>query len=70
MVTLGQTVTGFSGKATAHCRYITGCDQILVQPAVKEGGEFVEQRWFDITRLDPSVSVETDPGADIPAPIK
>ena len=55
-VEMGQEVrdriTGFSGFVTGICKYITGCDQILVQPRVKEkDGDFVESRWVDDMRL-------------------
>ena len=54
-IEMGQEVkdkiTGFSGYVVGICRYITGCDQILVQPKVKKDGEFVESRWVDDMRL-------------------
>lgn len=79
-LTMGATyrdkVSGFKGVATGHAKYITGCDQLLLQPPVKESGEFVEGRWFDAHRLEVAgdAIVEIDnsaaQGADIPAPIR
>lgn len=46
-----DTMTGFSGKITGYADYITGCAQFLMQPFVKEDGEFVEARWFDEQRI-------------------
>jgi hypothetical protein len=70
-------ITGFEGITTGKASYITGCDQFLVQPPVKNG-DFVEGRWFDIGRLDiieknviteQSVQAEEN-GCDTSAPIK
>ena len=71
-----DSITGFSGVVTGTTSYITGCAQALVQPPTKETGEFVDGRWFDVTRLeviDPNpIAIDTDRGAgpDAPAPIK
>lgn len=68
-------ITGFEGMVTGHSDYITGCDQYLVQPPVKET-EFKEPRWFDANRLEvveetPALKVTGEEnGADIPAPAK
>jgi hypothetical protein len=74
-------ITGFAGYVTGRVEYITGCNQILVQPKCKEGGEFVDSRWVDETRLqvlNTNTGLEalkaSDssnlPGADTPAPRK
>jgi hypothetical protein len=44
-----DTITGFTGKVTAICRYITGKDRCGVS-ALNSKGEPVEE-WFDIERL-------------------
>lgn len=71
-------ITGFKGVVTGHADYITGCDQYLIQPGVKDG-EWKEARWFDEGRLvvvDADVPVRffdvqaEKNGADIPAPVK
>jgi hypothetical protein len=49
-VTIEDSITGFTGIVTARCEYITGCHQLLVQPRVKNNGDFVESRWFDEDR--------------------
>ena len=69
-------ITGFEGVLTGFSTYITGCDQYLVQPELKDGA-FVEPRWIDAGRLDEigeAVKVEdvqgVNNGCDIAAPIK
>lgn len=72
-------LTGFTGKVTGQARYITGCDQFLVQPPCKEDGTYVDGRWFDENRLgfveepdEEKVEIDTsqDIGACDEAPIK
>lgn len=50
-----DAITGFQGVVTGHCRYITGCDQFLIQPQIKpeagDSSKFPEARWFDENRL-------------------
>jgi hypothetical protein len=76
-VELGQkvqdSITGFVGRVTGRCEYITGCTQVLIQPPIKADGDFVESRWFDedraqiidATRLSLPI---TNAGPDKPAP--
>lgn len=70
-------ITGFEGIVTAECKYLTGCEQILLNPGrlQAESGAPVESCWFDIDRLElvevDAVKIKvTAPGGDIPAPIK
>jgi hypothetical protein len=44
-------ITGFDGHVTGRADYITGCNQILVQPRTNKEGAYVEGRWFDEHRL-------------------
>lgn len=46
-------ITGFEGVVTGRCEYITGCTQVLVAPAAKDGA-FVESHWFDVDRCEPA----------------
>ncbi len=74
-------ITGLQGIITGHADYITGCDQYLLQPKVKDG-EFKDARWIDEGRLKiTSVEEATtglkvsdlqveDNGSDISAPVK
>ena len=62
-VTVFDVVTGFQGIVTSRCDNITGCNQYLVQPPVKDGN-FVEPQWFDEQRL------KVDPSAVVLNPIK
>ncbi len=50
--TARDLVTGFSGEITGHARYITGCDQFLLQPETNKDGEWVKAIWFDDERLE------------------
>lgn len=47
--TYRDTIFGIEGIATAHCKYITGCDHIRLD-RLKD--EKVESEWFDIARLE------------------
>ncbi len=44
-------ITGFTGIATGLTTYISGCNQVLLQPPVKKNGEMNEAMWFDQQRL-------------------
>lgn len=49
--TLRDTITGYSGVATGHCEYISGCNQTLIVPPVNDKGELRKGEWFDDQRL-------------------
>lgn len=71
--TARDTITGFMGVCTARAVYITGCNQVFVQPKLDKDGKFVDGHWVDEDRLEaiagPSVSLKvTNPGCDTPAP--
>lgn len=70
-VTMRDRVTGFAGICTAFCSYLTGCDQVALQPTADEKGAVPDARWFDVTRLEvlpaERIVIETTPaevGAD------
>jgi hypothetical protein len=69
-------ITGFSGTVVGRCSYISGCDQLLLAPGVKDDGSFQESHWFDIQRVEmlPGDAVTLDnsetPGPDAAAPLK
>lgn len=44
-------ITGFQGVVTGYTLYITGCNQVLVQPEMQEG-KFVNAQWMDEDRLE------------------
>lgn len=73
-VKVRDRITGFTGIVTGFVRYITGCNQCLVAPPVKENGEFADSHWIDVQRLEvlpgnPIVlDSGTNPGPDAPAP--
>ncbi|MDG4903176.1 hypothetical protein P9279_21950 [Mesorhizobium sp. WSM4962] len=74
--TVRDIVTGFSGVVTGRVEYITGCNQALVQPKVKEDGSaMTDSAWVDEQRLEavagvPRVKLDNGatPGFDKPAP--
>ena len=86
MIKLGDkvrdTITGFEGIATAHARYLTGCEQFIVQPRCVKTNKKLDTKnypkgvWLDIDRLEvvkegaALVAVETagGPQTDAPAP--
>lgn len=78
MIQLGQTVkdkiTGFSGIVTGRVEYLTGCNQLLVAPPVKDDGAFRDSQWFDEQRCDVlnatpiALHNGETPGFDAPAP--
>ena len=45
-------VTGFEGIASGITSYLTGCDQVIVDPGLDKDGDLREPRAFDISRLD------------------
>lgn len=67
-------ITGFRGVVTGYVRYISGCNQALVVPKVKDDGSLPDAIWFDEQRLVdegmPTVTLENEahPGPDMPAP--
>jgi len=70
-------ITGFTGTIVAVSSYITGCDQVLLQPPFKKN-EWKDGRWFDDDRLEltgKSIDFKTTEGAlrggpDRGAPVK
>ena len=46
-----DSISGFDGIVTAHCEYIAGYSQSLVQPRCKPDGEPIDPQWFDDVRL-------------------
>ena len=47
-----DVITGFTGRVTGVCMYISGCHQALLVPAVKADGSINEGHWFDLQRLE------------------
>ncbi len=82
MIKLGQKVrdkiTGFTGIATGHAKYLTGCDQYLTQPDCGEDNKkYPGSNWFDEGRLEVIEDVLTsedvkgeENGCDYTAPKK
>jgi hypothetical protein len=85
MIELGivakDKITGFQGTVTGHTRYISGCNQVLLQPNADKDGKYVEGRWIDEDRLEqigstkitltPSLAGHTaTKGFDAPAPVR
>ena len=74
--TFRDTVTGFTGVCTGHVTYLTGCDQLLLQPKSDDAAKRPASEWFDLNRVErtdaPRVVLEVGPkpGADRAAPSK
>ncbi len=49
--TVTDVVTGLKGVATGIASYLTGCDQVLVNPKAAKDGSYKDGVWFDVTRL-------------------
>lgn len=70
-----DTITGFTGIVTGIVHYISGCDQALLTPRVKDDGTAIDARWYDIDRLALVEAKQAKKrarrvGADMPAPIR
>lgn len=63
-------ITGFKGMVTARVQYITGCNQYLVQPRVKETGDFVESCWFDEDRVLSDIFAPEPPESASPRTVR
>jgi len=47
-----DVITGFEGIVTARASYLTGCDQLCVQPqGLDKDQKPIESRWYDENRL-------------------
>lgn len=57
-------VTGFTGIVTGHAKYLTGCDQYLLNPECEDPGKYPEGKWFDENRLaeQPGTTLVLDTG--------
>lgn len=55
MIELGQKakdkITGFEGIIIGRAQYLTGCDQYVLAPPVKEG-KICDSQWFDEGRIE------------------
>jgi hypothetical protein len=71
VIKLGEKVTdsisGFSGIATARTEYLFGCVRVLVEPTALVDGKLAEGEWFDEQRLAMDSDAQT--GGPQAAPI-
>ncbi len=60
-IELGKTykdvVTGFSGIAMSKVQYLTGCDQVGLNPGMLPDGKLGDTTYFDWTRLEEDKNV-------------
>jgi len=71
-------ITGFTGIITGHARYLTGCDQYILQPECDtDHRKYPDANWFDEGRIEVLEGVITKEdvkgeknGCDYSAPIK
>lgn len=74
--TVKDVISGFAGVVTGRAEYITGCNQLLVQPPLKKDGELANSAWWDEDRLELLAEPEQSLisrfvksiGSDMPAP--
>ena len=75
---LGNTyedkISGFKGVATGFCRYLTGCDQVLLSGKVGSDGH-TKTLWTDVQRAvkvegEPRITLDNgpSPGFDVAPP--
>jgi hypothetical protein len=46
-----DSITGFTGVVTGRIEYLSGCNQILVQPKSDAENEIKRSEWFDVERI-------------------
>ncbi|MEE1917984.1 hypothetical protein V0R52_16470 [Pseudomonas asiatica] len=55
MIELGKKgrdkISGFEGVITGRAQYLTGCDQYVLSPAIRNG-EMQKSEWFDEGRIE------------------
>jgi hypothetical protein len=73
--TFRDKITGFTGVATGHAEYLTGCNQTLLSPRSSDPSKRAEAEWFDNQRLEMDTSFPLivldngdTPGCDREAP--
>jgi len=45
-----DTITGYEGVCIGRVDYLSGCNQVLLQPKAKDGAE-PHSHWFDVERV-------------------
>ena len=55
--TFVDKISGLKGVATGRVEYLTGCNQLLIQPRSSDGRP-IECHWLDEQRLDREDSVK------------
>lgn len=69
-------ITGFTGVITGFVEYISGCNQYLLCPPVKDDGTAIDGCWFDVQRCEileaPAIKLDNGatPGCDAAAPVR
>lgn len=70
--TYRDRITGFTGVCTGHTVYITGCSQLLIQPAAEDR----DAKWIDEQRMERQIDFRITldnsqtPGCDLAAPVR
>lgn len=70
MIKLGakvtDSITGFTGIATARTEYLYGCVRVSVEPTELHEGKPVEAQYFDEQRLEDEPTAKTGGPGDFP----
>lgn len=73
MIKLGQkvkdSITGFSGIATARCEYLNGCVSVEVRPTKLIDGKMIKSAWIDEQQLTTKSKATNGGPQDTPSPL-
>ena len=68
-----DTITGFTGIVIARSDFLSGCNQVCVQPSCEKENELNKPEWLDIERIEKVSESEVEyrsrlSGADVHLP--
>ena len=62
-----DSITGFTGIATARTEYMNGCVRVGIEAPLGADGKLLEVEWFDEQRVGESTATTGGPGPTPPA---
>jgi len=66
--TVRDSISGFTGIATARTEYLFGCVRVLVEPTELKDGVPLDSQWFDEQRLTENSDAQA--GGPQPEPVR